>query len=192
VPQTTTWSYSLGIAGALLVLLIGKLLMARRAALSTRQAIVADADLVPGHFRRVLLAVDGSEPAARAVQQVIVLRQELRAPNPLELHLFNVQRPVSGDVRTFISGETIDDYYRERSEKAFAPARALLNAAGLVYQEHRHVGVPGETIAKWAQDLDCDLIVMGTRGLGSHTGALLGSVTQGTLEHSNVPVLTVK
>ena len=192
LPQTTTWSYGLGIAGALLVLLIGKLLMALRSATPTQPALAANAEHGPARLRRVLLAVDGSEPAARAVQHLIALRQALLAPNDLELHLINVQRPVSGDVTTFVSGETIDDYYRERSEKAFVPARALLQAAGLAYQEHRHVGVPGETIAKWAQDLDCDLIVMGTRGLGSHTGALLGSVAQGALEHSNVPVLTVK
>jgi nucleotide-binding universal stress UspA family protein len=33
---------------------------------------------------------------------------------------------------------------------------------------------------------------MGTRGLGSHTGALLGSVTQDTLVDATVPVLVVK
>jgi nucleotide-binding universal stress UspA family protein len=33
---------------------------------------------------------------------------------------------------------------------------------------------------------------MGTRGLASHTGALVGSVAQATLEHAEVPVLLVK
>jgi len=47
-------------------------------------------------------------------------------------------------------------------------------------------------IAEVAQAEDCDLIVMGTRGLGTHTGALLGSVAQGTAEHAGVPVLLVK
>jgi nucleotide-binding universal stress UspA family protein len=36
------------------------------------------------------------------------------------------------------------------------------------------------------------LIVMGARGLGTHTAALLGSVAQSAIEHAGVPVLVVK
>ena len=48
--------------------------------------------------------------------------------------------------------------------------------------EHRRVGDPGPTIAEVAQAEDCDHIVMGARGLGTHTGALLGSVARSTVE----------
>ena len=123
---------------------------------------------------------------------LIALRQNLREPQTLDVHLLNVQRPVSGDVATFVAGETLDDYYREHSEKALAPARALLAAAGMAFHEHRRVGKPGPTIAEFARAKGCDLIVMGTRGLGTHTGALLGSVAHGTAEQGGVPVLLVK
>lgn len=186
--QAAFLHYAAPAAGAIGVVLFGRWLAAR-AAPAVLPAAVAH---VPGHLQRVLLAVDGSEGAAQAVRRLIMLRQDLRAPGDLELHLINVQRPVSGDVSTFVSGETLDDYHRERSEKAFTPARALLEAAGLACQEHRHVGAPGPTIARVAQEQNCDLIVMGTRGLGSHTAALLGSVAQGTLEHSSVPVMVVR
>jgi nucleotide-binding universal stress UspA family protein len=36
------------------------------------------------------------------------------------------------------------------------------------------------------------MIVLGARGLGTHTAALLGSVAQGTIENAAVPVLVVK
>ena len=36
------------------------------------------------------------------------------------------------------------------------------------------------------------MIVMGTHGLESRTGAVIGSVAQSTLEHAAVPVLMVK
>ena len=71
------------------------------------------------------------------MRHLIALRQNLRKPRTLDLHLLNVQRPVSGDVGTFVAGETLADYYRERSEKALAPARALLAAAKLSAHEHR-------------------------------------------------------
>ncbi len=60
------------------------------------------------------------------------------------------------------------------------PAREILAAAGITPREHQRVGPPGQIIAEVARAEDCDLIVMGTRGLGTHTGALLGSVAQGT------------
>ncbi len=183
--------YIAAAAGAIGVVLVGKWLAARavRAARKPMPVVVPHA---PGRLQRILLAVDGSEGAARAVRHLLALRQNLREPEPLYVHLVNVQRPVSGDVSTFVAKENLDDYYRERNEQALAPARALLAAAGVVPHEHRRVGDPGPTIAELAQAEDCDLIVMGTRGLGTHTGALLGSVAQGAAEHAAVPVLLVK
>jgi nucleotide-binding universal stress UspA family protein len=143
-------------------------------------------------LRRVLLAVDGSEGAMRAVRHVQALRQELRDPAALQLHLINVQRPVSGDVSSFVSAKSLDEYHRERSEAALAPAREWLATQGLSATEHQQVGAPGPAIAQAALQQGCDLIVMGSRGLGTHTSALVGSVALGTLEHAPVPVLLVK
>ena len=180
------------LAGAVGVVLVGRWLAARALAKRVVPApVVVAAAHAPGQWQRVLLAVDGSPGADQAVRHLIGLRQGLRQPD-FELHLVNVQRPVSGDVARFVPGESLEDYHRERSEKALAPARALLDAAGIARREHRHVGVPGPTIARVAQEEGCDLIVMGTRGLGSHTGAVLGSVAQATLEHASVPVLMIK
>jgi YjbE family integral membrane protein len=181
------------LAGAVGVVLVGKWLAARAVAAreAAAPAVVPAAARVPGHLQRVLLAVDGSEGSAQAARHLIALRQDLREP-ALDVHLINVQRPVSGDVARFVPGQTLEDYHKERSEKALAPMRTLFDAAGLARTEHRQVGAPGPTIAKMAKDLGCDLIVMGTRGLGSNTGALLGSVAQATLEHAGVPVLVVR
>ena len=81
---------------------------------------------------------------------------------------------------------------RSGSEAALAPARALLDADGVAHEALHRVGLPGPTIAEVAREQGCDLVVMGTRGLGGHTAALLGSVAQGTIEHAGVPVLLVK
>ena len=145
-----------------------------------------------GQLQRVLLAVDGSEGAALATRRVITLRQELRDPTSIDLHLINVQRSVSGDVARFVAGGTLEQYHDERAEKALAPAREILKAAGLTHTEHKCVGDPGPNIAEVAQLQGCDLIVMGTRGLGTHTAALFGSVARSTVELSAVPVLLMK
>jgi YjbE family integral membrane protein len=177
--------------GAIGVAIVGKWLSSRALAARRAPALAVQAR-GPGPMQRALLAVDGSESAAQAVRRLIALRQELRNPAALEMHLINVQRPVSGDVARFVASQTLTDYHNERSEKALAPARAMLDAAGIEYQEHRRVGDPGPTIAEVAQAQGCDLIVMGTRGMGTHTAALIGSVAQSTIEHAAVPVLLVK
>jgi YjbE family integral membrane protein len=178
-------------AGAIGVVLVGNWLASRTAKVVHKAPAISAAH-VPGRLQRVLLAVDGSEGATKAVSHLIALRKNIREMRKLDVHLINVQRPVSGDVATFVAGESLDDYYRERSEQAMAPARASLVAAGLTPREHRRVGNPGQVIAEVAQAENCDLIVMGTRGLGTHTGALLGSVAQGTAERAGVPVMLVK
>jgi YjbE family integral membrane protein len=183
--------YAASAAGAIGVVLVGTWLASRATRAARKVAPVAVAQ-APGRLQRVLLAVDGSEGAAKAVRHLIALGQNLREPKPLDVHLLNVQRPVSGDVATFVAGETLDDYYRERSEHALAPARALLAAAGLAPHEHRRVGDPGPLISEVARVEGSDLIVMGARGLGTHTGALLGSVARSTVENAGIPVLLVK
>ena len=185
--------YGAGVAGALLVLLLGKMIAGSKgkAAPAAAPTGAGAAAVAPGRLRRIVLAVDGSAPAARATEQVIGMRRDLADPGSLELHLLHVQRPVSGDVSSFVSGKTLDEYYAEQSEVASANARRLLDAAGVAYQSHMRLGSPGETIADEAAARNADLIVMGTKGQGA-AGALLGSVAQSTVGASAIPVLLVR
>jgi len=190
LPESGLVRYAAGTAGALLVLLLGKWLVARQAGKS--EAAVPALAGTKGPLHCVLLAVDGSQPSLRAVEQVLALRKDLRDPQTLKVHLLNVQRPVSGDVSSFINNRSLEEYYAELSDKAMAPAKAALQAAGLPAESHRRVGPPGATIAEMARSQDCGLIVMGARGLGAAGAALLGSATQETIANSAVPVLVVK
>jgi YjbE family integral membrane protein len=179
--------------GAVAVIAAGRWLAARkaRAAAAAAPVVPAPSATQAGALRRILVAADGSPGARLAVQRLIALRDQLR-DKQIEVHLVNVQRPLPGDVSKFVAGGTVESYRRERSDAALAPARALFEGAVQPFEEHCPVGEPGATIAELARTLGCDLIIMGTRGLGSNTGALLGSVAQSTIERSPVPVLVVK
>jgi YjbE family integral membrane protein len=182
--------YAASVAGAAFVLLVGRWLAGRAAA---RVAMpVPGLPAAPGGMDRVLLAVDGSDNSARAVQHLIALRQALRDGARLQVHLLNVHRPVPGEVSRFVPGDALKDYHDEGGERALAPARVLLDAAGVAYKEHRRIGEPVQLVADLARELDCDLVVMGSRGLGSATGALIGSVAQGVVARATVPVTLVK
>jgi YjbE family integral membrane protein len=178
-------------AAAAAVLVIGKVI-AMRSAAAHRDLVPIAAVHVPGALRRILMASDGSAGAAAALEHALALRQDLREPESIEWHLINVQRPVSGDVASFVAAQSLDDYHHERAQRALQPARDRLRAAGLTFKEHQRVGAPGPIIAEVAQTEGCDMIVLGARGVGSHTSAALGSVASGTLEHAAMPVLVVR
>ena len=177
--------------GAIGVVLVGKWIASRAQATQAESQPPSTPHVSTG-LKRVLLAVDGSEGSLRAVRQLVSLRRELHTPQAMEVRLLNVQRPVTGDVSSFVDGKTLDEYYRENAEKALAPARQQLVQAGVPHQDEHRIGDPGLTIAEEARTRDCDMIVMGTRGMGGHAGALLGSVAQGAVSHATVPVLLVK
>ena len=139
---------------------------------------------------KVLLAIDGSETALRAVTHVI--KQFPADKTALEIHLVNVQYPVHGGVSVFVDAAQIKQYHYEEGEKALAPACALLDAAGLPYQSHLFVGEPAETISRFATEIACDQIVIGTRGLGAVSSLLLGSVATKIIHLAEMPVLLVK
>ncbi len=182
--------YAAGIAGALLVLGLGKWITSRR---TLPEPALDPAGGAPvGRPRRVLLATDGSDHSSRAARYVLALRADLRDPDALDLHVVNVQRPVSRDVSSHIASQSLEEYHLERSEAALVPVRAVLDGAGVAYQAHTEVGEPATTIGELATRLSCDLIVMGTRGLGAGAAALLGSVAQRTIEYAKVPVLLAK
>jgi YjbE family integral membrane protein len=187
-------------AGAVLVVMTGTLLarqaLARRAAPVELGPSVAVAAPAPGPgrrlFNRILLPLDASEQAARAVDYAVALWRNHPAPETMDIHVMNVQRELSGDVVRFVPKESVQDYHREKSEQALSRPRRMLDAAGVKYAVHMLVGKPWEAISDYAAKNRFDLILMGTRGLGTYTGAALGSVAQGVAQRSTVPVLLIK
>lgn len=137
-----------------------------------------------------LVPVDGSPAAMHAVEHVI--REVPAAATPPTISLVNVQAALPSDISRFVSKVVIDDYHREAGQKALADACSRLATAGIAYSQHVLLGEAAQAIADYAREQQCTLIVIGSRGLGSVTGILLGSVTTRVVHLSDVPVLVVK
>lgn len=140
-------------------------------------------------MKSVLVPIDGSECSLRAVHYLIGARDD--APCP-KLHLLNVQASVTGDVRQFVSSSDIRDYRREQSDQALRPARVLLDQAGIPYEAHVEVGHAADCIARSAETLGCDHIVMGTHGRSALADLLVSSTTLKVLHQTRLPVVLVK
>lgn len=140
---------------------------------------------------KILIPLDGSSSAERAVDHVIEYMDTLKQPPALLL--LNVQWKIAtGNVKLFIDQDTINDYYREQGMTALQQARAKLDAAHLPYRYHISVGTPAEAIVQYAREQEVDQIVMCRQGEGGLQMLLLGSVVANVLHLAECPVLLVK
>ena len=140
---------------------------------------------------KILVAVDGSENSGRVID--FLIKKNSWSKQPVEVHLLNVQLSIAGvNVKMFISGESLNEYYREEGAAALKKARERLDAAGLTYTHHIGVGDPAEVIAEYVKSKACDQILMGSRGLGSVSGLVLGSVATKVLHLTTVPVTLIR
>ena len=140
---------------------------------------------------KILLPVDGSDCALRAVGHLIAHTAWFREIP--EIHLVHVQPPVPvGRALAHVSKETLHGHYLEESREHLLGAQQMLDAAGRFHTTHVHVGQAADVIARLANELACDLIVMGTHGRGGIAGLIMGSVASRVLHLVNCPVLLVK
>lgn len=140
---------------------------------------------------KILVPVDGSACALRAVEQLIAHGDWFRETP--EIHLLNVHAPIPlGRVQAHIGKETLHEYYLEESRAQLVDAEKKLDAAGFVYNKHVHVGQAAELIAKMASELACDLVIMGTHGRSAVAGLVMGSVASRAVHLLTCPVMLVK
>ncbi len=139
---------------------------------------------------KILLAIDGSENALRAVSYLI--KRASATKDQHQVSLVNVQYPLHGTVATFISGTQVKQYHHDEGMKILAPAQALLDEAGMAHSEHLFVGEPAEVISRFAREHGCDEIIIGSRGLGNIGSLLVGSVASKIIHLAEVPVVLVK
>ena len=141
---------------------------------------------------RILLATDGSEEAELAALRAV----ELADATDSELHVVHV-----GVVPIFLKSypgtlgyydklyEQIEEVSRELLRKQTWRVKAV---GGTVAGAHLRMGQVDLEIVALAEELQADLIVMGSRGLGGVRRALIGSVSDSVVRHAHCPVLVVR
>lgn len=140
---------------------------------------------------KILLPVDGSDCALRAVDHLIAHVAWFRYVP--DIHLLHVHAPIPiGRVQAHVGKETLHAYYLEEGQEQLSVAQKKLDAAGHFYTTHIHVGQPAEVIARMAGELGCDLVVMGAHGRTGMAGLVMGSVANRVLHLAPCPVLLVK
>jgi nucleotide-binding universal stress UspA family protein len=141
---------------------------------------------------KILIAVDGSSHSAKVAKAAI--RQAAAYKQPPELHLIYVHPPVPtlGGLIKPIGHEALRRYYREDGEDALRGAKKLFERAKLPCATHIMVGPIAESLVSEAKKLKCDMIVMGTHGMGAMSGMLLGSIATKTVHLAHCPVVLIR
>jgi nucleotide-binding universal stress UspA family protein len=136
-------------------------------------------------FRSILVAVDGTETAMEALDEAIALARASHG----RLTLISVAAPPRWRVGSpyFVPFVTEDELARG-AERIVEHAEARVPPDVPVSTVVR-TGSAAKAILERVEQGEHDLVVMGSRGLGSAGALLLGSVSRAVLAHSSVPVL---
>ncbi len=145
---------------------------------------------VPG---RILLAVDGSREATAAREAAV----RISNASDSELHVVFVL-PTESYVPHL--GPGIREDWEGIFERAKQHARTWLDQQveqieaeeGTVAGAHLALGRPRADIVRLGDELDADLIVVGSRGLGGVRRTLMGSVSDSVVCHARCSVLVVR
>jgi nucleotide-binding universal stress UspA family protein len=138
-------------------------------------------------FRNILVAVDGSPTASRALEEAVELAQALNA----RLTIIAVALEVpSFAYRAGIDVQALEHEAQDETDKLLRDAVAGLPAELPVTTVLKH-GHAGERIVEQLQAGDHDLLVMGTRGRGRIVSNLFGSVAAYVHFHARVAMLIV-
>lgn len=138
---------------------------------------------------RILLATDGSDDAAAAARTATELSNKLGAG--LEVVYVGeaplVYRPEYHGYQTLLESQRAEArrLLDEQAERVAA-------AGGDVTQAHLRMGRPDAEIVALAEEIEADLIVIGSRGLGPLRRALIGSVSASVVHHAHTSVLVVR
>lgn len=125
-------------------------------------------------MRKVLVPISaggGAKMQSALAEVVSIYREE-----PVELHLLNVQISVPRYVAGFFKSSDLRQIHEEAAMEELAPARAILDAAGVPYTVHVMVGRSAETIVRVAKEIGCDRIVMGHAEQEGFAEKLFGTV----------------
>lgn len=139
-------------------------------------------------FNHILLGVDGSKHALHAAKVAGDLARSMESAILRIVVAFDAVPPYLGEPNMQIA---INARMKEADTILQMAVKAVGKIPGEVHTELLE-GSPAEAILDVVNARQCDLIVMGSRGLGRLAGMLIGSQSQKVVQHAPCPVLIVR
>lgn len=139
-------------------------------------------------IKTILVPTDFSEPSLKAIHYAATIAGETASKiiifHAVSLHLSaTIEEPqfyVAGELEKIENEQLV--HLKYQLQKRY-PA--------IHFESVSRTGFPIESIQETADEINADLIVMGTRGANGIKGLLVGSNTSNLIEHTRIPVLAV-
>ena len=146
-------------------------------------------------YRKILVPVDDSKASLRALNEAC----DLAASSSLDTEVLAVNvvdiTQMQWGAAEFANADTLRKAVQNAGGEVLAHASAVLSRSGVKHQT-KILESGGEKVADVlldeAADADCDLIIMGTHGFSGLMHLLMGSVAEGVLRKSPIPVLLIR
>jgi nucleotide-binding universal stress UspA family protein len=140
-------------------------------------------------FSNILFPADGSESSNKALQYVIDFARKF---NCRVVVLYSHDIPSVNYSPYYVPNPELLEELLESSKKFVKETRDVFEKAGIKAKSILIRGIPGEKIIEAAESENCDLIIMGSRGLSTVKRLLLGSVSNYVIHHTKKPVLIIE
>jgi nucleotide-binding universal stress UspA family protein len=143
-----------------------------------------------GKDSTVLVAYDGSDPAAAALEHAL---ESYPGARIAVLTVINPSMGGGSGIDGFpASPETWFERAREDATADLDDARAIAEEYDVEIETVIEVGRPSSVIVTYADENDVDHVVLGSHGRKGLTRVLLGSVAEAVVRRSPVPVTVVR
>jgi nucleotide-binding universal stress UspA family protein len=139
-------------------------------------------------IKKILLPTDGSEYAEKTILFAMDLAKSLGA----RVNVMYAYQPTLLRKRAAILTEEYRHALDEEAREIVSELAERFKAEGIPVEATVVEGSAAEAILRAVDELNPDLVVMGSRGEGSFANALLGGVAEQVVHHSRSPVLVVK
>ena len=149
-------------------------------------------------FRRIVLGLDGSSHAARALDVLASLTPPRGGHVTLLRVVDTLKVPTQGlapaGMRAMVAAEVarINEERRAAAHKDLSRAARVLSSAGWEIEQVVTGGAPLRELLSVVAKARADMLIVGARGATGLRHLLLGSVADGALSASPVPVLIVR
>ena len=141
-------------------------------------------------FETILVPVDFSDHSKEALDTAIQLA-ELFGSTIYLLHCYHIQTAGISPYGIVVPSGYYADI-RDAAEKRLNDWHEMVFSEGIKVESKLSADNPSLAINLAAEEIEADLIVMGTRGLSGLKHAMLGSVAERIVRLAPCPVLTVK
>lgn len=138
-------------------------------------------------YKKLLVAIDGSENSLRAANQAATIAS-LAKDCAVEILCVADYSKTKSEV---LYSESLEKLNLERRKK-LQPAEEIFQERNVNYTVKILHGIPGPTIVSHANKNDFDMLIIGSRGLNTLQEMVLGSVSHKVAKRANCPVLIVK